>query len=62
MNSAPNRVVLIRDPYHEPTDGPHMQFRLTYSGPLYSTGMTRFVMAINVPIINTTFGCASIRN
>jgi hypothetical protein len=31
------RVVLIDDPYNQPEDGPDMEFRLTYNGPLYST-------------------------
>jgi hypothetical protein len=31
------RVVLIDDLYNPLEDGPHMEFRLTYNGPLYST-------------------------
>ncbi len=32
-----NKVVLMQDPYNDPEDGDHMEFRLTYKGPLYST-------------------------
>lgn len=32
-----NRIVIADDPYNRPEDGPHMQFRLTYEGPLYAT-------------------------
>jgi hypothetical protein len=35
---SPQRVVLLHDPYHEPEAGPHMEFRLTYAGPLYAAG------------------------
>ena len=38
MNVSSRRVVLINDPDYEPTGGPHVQFRLTYSGLLFSTG------------------------
>ena len=34
---AAQRVVLLEDPYNRPEDGDHMEFRLTYHGPLYST-------------------------
>jgi len=30
-------VVLKEDPYNRPEDGEHMEFRLTYDGPLFST-------------------------
>ena len=30
--------ILLSDPYHDPDDGPLMEFRLTYSGLLFSTG------------------------
>jgi hypothetical protein len=32
-----SRIVIVDDPYNHPGDGPHMQFRLTYDGPLYAT-------------------------
>lgn len=36
--SVAERFVLIDDPYHDPADGPLMQFRLTYDGLLMSSG------------------------
>jgi hypothetical protein len=32
-----SRVVLLEDPYNRPEDGEHMEFRLTYNGPLLAT-------------------------
>ena len=36
MRSA-KKIVLMQDRYNDPEDGDHMEFRLTYEGPLYST-------------------------
>jgi hypothetical protein len=34
--ALPHKIVLLDDPYNRPEDGPHMEFRLTYNGPLSS--------------------------
>lgn len=37
MIAPEKRVVIMDDLYNRPEDEPHMEFRLTYEGPLYST-------------------------
>src|SRR5512133_3818407 len=37
MIAPEKRIVVMDDPYNRPEDGPHMEFRLTYEGPRYST-------------------------
>ena len=35
--NAPDKIVYLDDPDYDPEERPHMQFRLTYDGPLCST-------------------------